>query len=61
MVNDVETYWAAEIGEPVRITYLEAWDEFDLWINEEFAITLPSLEGIEDYLARYSMVKENTT
>lgn len=60
-MNDVETYWAEEIGEPVKITYLEAWDEYDLWINEEFAVTLPSMMLVEDYLARYSMVKEDVT
>lgn len=61
MVEDCETYWTAELGEPVSISCVE-WAnipvEFSAYISGRHVVSCSSLEKVEQWLERYVMVRE---
>lgn len=61
MIEDLETYWSAELGEPVEIL-TNHWAnipvEFSAYISGRHVVSCSSLEKVEDWMARYSMVRE---
>lgn len=54
--DTVESYWTAELGEPVELN--ESPGGFSLYIGGQACYTDRSLDGIERWLGVYSMVKE---
>lgn len=60
MIEDVETFWSAELGEPVAISTTE-WAqvpvEFSAYISGRHVVSCSSLEKVEQWLERYVMVR----
>lgn len=56
--KDVESYWTAELGETVEIREIDGWDEFDIFVDGQFAVTVHKLEHAEAWLSRYYAVRD---
>lgn len=55
MIEDVETYWTAELGEPVEIVECGG---YGVYVGGQACYTDTTLDGIERWLGVYSMVRE---
>lgn len=61
ITTDVETYWAAEVGEQVDILpdgWLNCPTDYSLYISGQYMVTLGSMADVEAWLERYVMLKE---
>lgn len=55
MIEDLESYWSTELGEPVEIFECGG---YGVYVGGQACYTDTTLDGIERWLGVYSMVKE---
>ena len=57
-MNHLEAEWSAELELPVEIRHIPVWDEYDLYLDGIFAVTVTNLDRADQWLSRYAMVKD---
>ena len=60
--KSIEEFWAKELGQEVEIVsrgWVHSPQDHALYIGGTFMVAYKHLDEIEDWLARYFMVKEN--
>lgn len=63
MIETLESYWSAELGETVDIIpvgEIATPYEYGLWVGGTFITAYKHVEEIENYLGLYFMVKGDT-
>lgn len=55
MIEDLESYWTAELGEIVEIVWSGG---YGVYVGGQACYTDTTLDGIERWLGVYSMVRE---
>ena len=58
MRETVEGKWSAELGEEVELREWADFNELDVYLNGQFAVTVVTLDQAEQWLERYSMVRD---